>query len=150
VHTAREYGMPSIIINIYKRKQRLTSEGHLPFEKTFGPEYSEFLTKDHLSEGYKRWVKKYGIVRPSLPLSPYIQIQLTTLSQNVWLSTTLLSSTWDDSKQLWTCTVLHNGSYQTLTASHLVFAMGAGGQEPKMPAYPGRVLRYLPILLRCC
>jgi hypothetical protein len=35
---------------------------HLPFERTFGPEYQEWLTKDDLAEGYQRWVAKYDIV----------------------------------------------------------------------------------------
>jgi hypothetical protein len=34
----------------------------LPFERTFGPKYPEWLTKDDLAEGYKEWASKYDIV----------------------------------------------------------------------------------------
>lgn len=37
---------------------------HLPFDKTFGPEYREFLTKDDLAKGYQGWTDKYDIVSP--------------------------------------------------------------------------------------
>jgi hypothetical protein len=40
----------------------MTHVAHLPFERTFGPEYPELLKKQDLANGYQKWVKKYGIV----------------------------------------------------------------------------------------
>jgi hypothetical protein len=42
---------------------------HLPFERTFGPEHPEYLTKDILAQGYKDWVDRYEIVRNQLNMS---------------------------------------------------------------------------------
>jgi hypothetical protein len=38
-------------------------KAHLPFERTFGPECTEYLPKDIIAQGYQNWVKKYNIVR---------------------------------------------------------------------------------------
>lgn len=43
LHTTREYA-------------------HLPYDRTFNPEYQEYLTKYDLARGYKAWVAKFGIV----------------------------------------------------------------------------------------
>jgi hypothetical protein len=43
LHTTREYA-------------------HLPYDRTFTPEYQEYLTKYDLARGYKSWVAKFGIV----------------------------------------------------------------------------------------
>jgi Pyridine nucleotide-disulphide oxidoreductase len=99
LHTAREYA-------------------HLPFERTFGPEYPEFLTKNHLAAGYRKYVEKFGI--------------------NIWCSTELSSSSWNEQSQTWTCSLRREGQEQRITAHHLIFAIGAGSQFPKMPEYPNR------------
>jgi hypothetical protein len=52
LHTTREYS-------------------HLPFERTFTPEYNEYLTKYELARGFQAWVTKFGIVRKSLPASTF-------------------------------------------------------------------------------
>ena len=40
----------------------LTRSAHLPFDRTFGPEYGEYLCKNSLAEGHRKWAAKYGIV----------------------------------------------------------------------------------------
>ncbi|PMD38029.1 putative flavin-containing monooxygenase [Hyaloscypha variabilis F] len=100
LHTSREYS-------------------HLPFERTFGPEYQEWLTKDDLAEGYQRWVAKYDI--------------------NIWTGTTVVSGSWDSSNKKWTLRTKRDGKdEQSITGSFIVVAGGAGGQVPKMPEYPNR------------
>ena len=38
-------------------------EAHLPFDRTFPEDaYPEYLTKDMLAAGYKKWAQTYGIV----------------------------------------------------------------------------------------
>lgn len=44
------------------RKSSLTSQAHLPFERTFTPQYQEFLSKDDLAEGYQTWASRFDIV----------------------------------------------------------------------------------------
>ncbi|KAL1970059.1 hypothetical protein VTN77DRAFT_6464 [Rasamsonia byssochlamydoides] len=103
LHTTREYA-------------------HLPFDRTFTPDYPEWLTKNDLARGYKKWVTKYGI--------------------NVWLSTNLESGIWDESRKRW---ILQLGNrhadgdgLQSISCSHVVMAVGGGCQVPIMPVYPGQ------------
>ncbi|KAL6822016.1 hypothetical protein J3E69DRAFT_357103 [Trichoderma sp. SZMC 28015] len=99
LHTVREYS-------------------HLPFDRTFGPELGEYLGKDQLATGHKRWADKYGI--------------------NIWLSTTLVSGSWDKDQRLYTLTIKKNGIISKITAKHVVFATGAGSQVPLIPEWPDK------------
>ncbi|OAL23978.1 hypothetical protein AYO22_06002 [Fonsecaea multimorphosa] len=90
---------------------------HLPFERTFDETYPLYLTKFDLARGYQQWVSKYGI--------------------NIWLSTKMHSGSWDAAKSKWRIKLLRNGTEVEITASHIIFAVGAGGQVPSMPRYPG-------------
>lgn len=50
----------------YIRRKRIylhNKPGHLPFERTFGPDLPQYLSKDVLAKGYKEWVEKFDIVR---------------------------------------------------------------------------------------
>ncbi|KAL6793224.1 hypothetical protein J3E68DRAFT_438073 [Trichoderma sp. SZMC 28012] len=96
LHTVREYS-------------------HLPFDRTFGPELGEYLGKDQLAAGHKRWADKYGI--------------------NIWLSTMLVSGSWDKDQHLYTLTIKKNGIISKITAKHVVFATGAGSQVPLIPEW---------------
>jgi hypothetical protein len=35
---------------------------HLPFDRTFGPEYGEYVGKTAMGEGHRKWAEKYGVV----------------------------------------------------------------------------------------
>ncbi|KAL6362256.1 hypothetical protein LRP88_04334 [Fusarium phalaenopsidis] len=94
LHTVREYS-------------------HLPFDRTFGPEYSDYLGKDELAKGHRQWAEKYGI--------------------NVWLSTTVGSGHWDETAKLYTLNITKQGQHVQITARHVVMATGAGSQSPVMP-----------------
>jgi thioredoxin reductase len=93
---------------------------HLPFDRTFPLPYQEFLTKYDLAKGYNDWVHKFGIER------------------NIWFTTVLHTGSWDESEKLWTLRINHTGSEETITCRHVIMAVGAGGQDPIMPTYPGR------------
>ncbi|KAL3481715.1 flavin-containing monooxygenase [Aspergillus californicus] len=105
LHTVREYA-------------------HLPFERTFGDDYQEFLTKDDLADGYAQWTKKYGI--------------------NVWLETSLKLGTWDAQNKKWTLRIerkipgKETMSIEVLTCSFVIMCVGAGGQVPVLPTLAGR------------
>ncbi|OAP55015.1 hypothetical protein AYL99_10715 [Fonsecaea erecta] len=92
---------------------------HLPFERTFDETYPLYLTKFDLARGYQQWASKYGI--------------------NIWLSTKMHSGSWDAAQNRWKIKLLRNGGGEEVevTASHIIFAVGAGGQVPSMPRYPG-------------
>lgn len=92
---------------------------HLPFDRTFPLPYQEFLTKYDLARGYKDWVQKFGI------------------EQNIWFKTVLNKGTWDERDNLWSLNINRAGHEETITCRHVVMAIGAGGQEPIMPIYPG-------------
>ncbi|KAK5048976.1 hypothetical protein LTR84_005398 [Exophiala bonariae] len=92
---------------------------HLPFDRTFPLPYQEFLTKYDLAKGYKEWVAKFGI------------------EQNIWFKTVLNTGTWDEHRNLWTLSLNHAGHEETIICRHVVMAIGAGGQDPIMPTYPG-------------
>ncbi|GLA24772.1 flavin-containing monooxygenase [Aspergillus phoenicis ATCC 13157] len=96
----------------------------LPFDRTFTEEYPEFMNREDLARGYQAWAERYCI--------------------NISFSTELASGTWDDNQRKWT---LHLRQKQgermttrTVTCSHVVMAIGAGGQEPVRPSYPGEDL----------
>lgn len=87
---------------------------HLPFEKTFeGSEYPYFLRGIDLAKAYKDYVNRYKI--------------------NVRLSTTVESVDWVDHSGSWIIHALQHGKPYELKARHIVFATGAGGQQPKFP-----------------
>lgn len=104
IHTIREYA-------------------HLPFERTFGPEYTEFLGKDDLAAAYKSWCRRYNI--------------------RVSLSTVLESGSWDSGSNEWTLNLRHadgsDSELVSLKSGFVVMAVGAGGQVPVLPDLPGRV-----------
>lgn len=93
---------------------------HLPFDRTFPLPYQEFLTKYDLAKGYKDWIYKFGI------------------EQHIWFETVLHNGTWDENEKLWALRINHSGSEETIKSRHVIMAVGAGGQDPIMPTYPGR------------
>ncbi|KAF2405184.1 FAD/NAD(P)-binding domain-containing protein [Trichodelitschia bisporula] len=92
--------------------------GQLPFARMWGPEYPYHLGINDLKEGYQKFVKMYGL--------------------DVWLSTTLVKSTWDAKERTWTLKIAHLGLEMTIKTRHIVLAIGGGGQEPRMPTLQDR------------
>lgn len=113
---------------------------HLPFCRTFGPDDPYFLSAEDLAMGYQRWVDRYG------------------LADRIMHGSVVERATWDDRKKIWSVTIVrpqkqqsspnsssvdshspsHNGQLgetARVTARHLVFATGPGGQVPRMPAF---------------
>ncbi|PCG95286.1 Hypothetical protein PENO1_025280 [Penicillium occitanis (nom. inval.)] len=107
LHTARKYS-------------------HLPFDRTFGPSYPEYLGKEDLAEGPRAWAAKYGI--------------------KIWLLTTVHSGYWDNQTQTYTLNIRRADIESQVTAKHVVMATGAGSQTPVMPVFPNRE-RYRGLVL---
>ncbi|KAF9739537.1 hypothetical protein PMIN06_007005 [Paraphaeosphaeria minitans] len=92
---------------------------HLPYIP-FPPHWPIFTPKDKLADWFESYVKH--------------------LELNVWTSTKLTSSSWDEGKKQWTVTVerkLPNGSVETRTfhPNHIIQATGHSGKKnfPKLP-----------------
>lgn len=92
---------------------------HLPFERTFTPEYQEYLTKDDVAKGFAGWFEKYDI--------------------NAWLSTTLESGRWDPQRAQYELTVKRAGRTVRVTCRHVVMATGGYGTKMLYPQYENRV-----------
>ncbi|KAM5346055.1 hypothetical protein ACJ41O_009060 [Fusarium nematophilum] len=90
---------------------------HLPFEYTFaGDEYPYFLRGTDLAKGYRDYVSRYGI--------------------DVRLSTVVESVAWVTNSKSWKVHAVQHGKRWDIKAKHIVFATGAGGQQPKFPSVP--------------
>ncbi|KAJ5174146.1 uncharacterized protein N7482_000023 [Penicillium canariense] len=96
----------------------MSSKAHLPFERTFPASYNEYLTKNDLARGYQEWVAKYDV--------------------NVWLSTKLEKGKWIADREIWELEITKQGEPKSISASYIVFAVGAGSQVPVMPTYENR------------
>ena len=91
--------------------------GQMPFERTWGPDYGYFLSGKDLAEGFQKFAKNYDL--------------------DIRLSTTVNRARFDDKSKTWTVGLsAKDGSETTITARHLILAMGAGGQVPKVPYIP--------------
>lgn len=105
------------------RLHTIREYAHLPFERTFGPEYPEFLGKDDLAAAYRNWYRRYKI--------------------RVSLGTILESGSWDSESSQWTLNLRKadesDGGVVSVKSRFVVMAVGAGGQVPVLPNLPGRV-----------
>ncbi|PYI00380.1 flavin-containing monooxygenase [Aspergillus sclerotiicarbonarius CBS 121057] len=93
----------------------------LPFGPTFTDEYPDLMNRQELARGYQDWAERYSI--------------------NISFSTELVSGTWDEDHRKWTLQLRQQQGEQittrSITCSHVVMAVGAGGHEPVRPTYPG-------------
>ncbi|KAM0543148.1 hypothetical protein ACHAPJ_012490 [Fusarium lateritium] len=91
---------------------------HLPFERTFTPNYQEYLTKNDVAKGFADWADKYDI--------------------NFFPSTTLITGTWIAEQGLYELTLDRNGHEVTVTCRHVVMANGGYGTKMHYPQYKDR------------
>ncbi|KAG4436068.1 hypothetical protein IFR05_008458 [Cadophora sp. M221] len=92
---------------------------------------------------------------PSWPVAPkdkmadFLAYYETALDLNLWNSTQLVDSSWDEIKKEWTVVLERNQdgkiSRRTLHPHHLIQATGLNG-EPRMPSIPGMSTFTGPIL----
>ncbi|KAF2091048.1 FAD/NAD(P)-binding domain-containing protein [Saccharata proteae CBS 121410] len=91
---------------------------HMPFSRNYLKDEPEFLASKDIVRGYARYVDWYGV--------------------NIWLSTTVEKADWNEEDSIWTVRMNRHGQKRTISGNHLIFAIGAGGQVPYTPDYPGR------------
>ncbi|KAF2844808.1 FAD/NAD(P)-binding domain-containing protein [Plenodomus tracheiphilus IPT5] len=94
---------------------------------------------DHLP--YIPFPPHWPIFTPKDKLAEFFEAYVSLLELNVWTSTDLKSTTWDNSKQQWTVHLERrktDGSTEsrTLHPKHIVQATGHSG-KPNMPEIPG-------------
>lgn len=92
--------------------------GQMPFGRVWGPEYPYHLKTPDLTNGYKRYVKDNDL--------------------NMMLSTNVEKAWFDELNKVWTLQLQTAGNVIYMRSRHVVMALGAGGQIPKMPHFPNR------------
>jgi cation diffusion facilitator CzcD-associated flavoprotein CzcO len=84
----------------------------------FPPTWSFFTAKDKLGD----WFEAYASI----------------MELNVWNSTSILKSTYDEASHTWSVDVKRgDGTMRTLKPRHVVFCTGHAG-EPRIPSFPGQ------------
>ncbi|KAI0158361.1 FAD/NAD(P)-binding domain-containing protein [Xylariaceae sp. FL1272] len=90
-----------------------THMAYLPFPQN----WPQFTPKDKLGD----WFEAYASI----------------MELNVWTKTTLTSSTFDETKSVWTVDLVRDGEKRTITPRHIILATGHAG-EPRVPTFPGQ------------
>lgn len=91
----------------------------LPGDKTFHDDNLPYLLgSKELAQGFQRYASDFGL--------------------DVRTSTTVDSAQWDEASKVWTVHAKQNGKSWSIQGRHLVFAIGAVGQFPKVPDIPNR------------
>jgi cation diffusion facilitator CzcD-associated flavoprotein CzcO len=90
---------------------------HMPY-LPFPPNWSFFTAKDKLGD----WFEAYASI----------------MELNIWNSTTITKSAYDDASHIWTVDVKRgDGDERILKPRHVIFCTGHSG-EPKIPSFPGQ------------
>ncbi len=90
---------------------------------------------DHLP--YLSFPESWPIYTAKDKLADWFEFYASSMELNVWTSTELLSSVYDDATSKWTVRVRTGGVERELRPSHVILATGAAG-EPNIPDIPGR------------
>ncbi|KAK2604340.1 hypothetical protein N8I77_007281 [Diaporthe amygdali] len=91
----------------------------LPGDKTFHDDGLPYLLgSKELAEGFQRYANEFDL--------------------DVRVSTTVESAKWNEGTKVWTVEAKQNGRDWSIQGRHLVFAIGAVGQFPKIPQIPNR------------
>ncbi|OKL55661.1 hypothetical protein UA08_08967 [Talaromyces atroroseus] len=107
----------------------IRESSHLPFERTFTPDYPQWLSKDDIADAFQAWSKKYG------------------LTPHIWLSTTLESGSWNEVTSKWTLHLqrkyhsdsgVQRSEFITVMSSHVVLAIGVNCHVPLRPDYANK------------
>ncbi|KAF2185908.1 FAD/NAD(P)-binding domain-containing protein [Zopfia rhizophila CBS 207.26] len=94
----------------------------LPFNFIPPKDTPYYMSMQDLGKYYKSFVKKYQ------------------LEENLWLSTTIESATWNDMTRSWKVGLKRHGEHVEIEARHILFCTGMTGRVPKMPEYANQEL----------
>lgn len=72
-------------------------------------------------------------------LGDWLESYATALDLNVWLSSSITNTSFNQETRTWQVTISRGERMRTMTVKHLVFATGYGGGFPNMPDVPGKV-----------
>ncbi|KAJ7168902.1 hypothetical protein C8R46DRAFT_1163015 [Mycena filopes] len=89
---------------------------------------------DHMP--YLPFPSTWPVYTPALKLGNWLENYAESMELEVWTSSTVLSARPNTSSG-WDVVVAHAGKERTFQVKHLIFAMGIGAGEGKLPSYPG-------------
>ncbi|KAA1476329.1 FAD/NAD(P)-binding domain-containing protein [Dentipellis sp. KUC8613] len=91
---------------------------------------------DHMP--YLPFPPTWPVYAPAPKLADWLESYAHSLELDVWLSTTVVSTSQDPTTHKWSITLRReDGSERKIVVNHLVFALGIGGGLLKMPTVPG-------------
>lgn len=103
--------------------------------------YRTLVTHDPVQYSHMAYMPfpcTWPLFTPKDKLGDWFEAYATLLEINVWLQSTIASSSYSDSTHTWTITIKReNGQTRTLHPRHIVFCTGHSG-EPKIPNFPGQ------------
>jgi cation diffusion facilitator CzcD-associated flavoprotein CzcO len=103
--------------------------------------YRTLVTHDpvqytHMS--YLPFPSNWPLFTPKDKLADWFEAYASLMELNVWMSTTIQKSTYDDATKSWTVIVKRgDGTERTLKPKHVIFCTGHAG-EPKIPTFKGQ------------
>jgi len=89
---------------------------------------------DHMP--YMKFPEFWPKFTPKDKLANWFEFYADSLELNVWMSTTVTSSSYDEGKGIWTITVARDNETRELHPRHVIVATGHSG-VPKIPQFPG-------------
>ncbi|KAL8292478.1 hypothetical protein RQP46_001090 [Phenoliferia psychrophenolica] len=90
---------------------------------------------DHMP--YIPFPASWPVYTPAGKLADWHESYAHSLELNIWNSTEVISTVFDDKAKIWTVVVDHNGERRTLKPTFVVWAAGIGGGSVIMPDIPG-------------
>ncbi|KAF5368487.1 hypothetical protein D9758_002393 [Tetrapyrgos nigripes] len=87
---------------------------------------------------YMNFPSTWPMFSPCIKLGNFLESYAELLELNVWTSALLQKADYDDSTKIWQVTVKHGDQERKLSVRHLIFAVGFGGGQPKMPVIPNQ------------
>ncbi|KAH7889079.1 hypothetical protein F5I97DRAFT_1803036 [Phlebopus sp. FC_14] len=86
---------------------------------------------------YMQFPPTWPVNCPAGKLADWLESYAKHLELNVWTSSNITKTVWDDEAKVWTVGISREGDIRVLQTKHLVFATGIGG-HPKIPDIPGK------------
>ncbi|KAG2073996.1 FAD/NAD(P)-binding domain-containing protein [Suillus decipiens] len=87
---------------------------------------------------YLKFPSTWPVYIPAPKLADWLEAYASFLELDIWSSSTITKTSWNDSTKIWTVEVNRGGKgTRILTVKHLVFATGSAGR-PRVPDVPGK------------
>jgi cation diffusion facilitator CzcD-associated flavoprotein CzcO len=104
--------------------------------------YRTLVTHDPVTYAHMAYLpfpSNWPLYTPKDKLGDFFEAYASLMELNVWLSTSVTSSTYSPTTKTWTVSLTNSvdGKVKTLHPSHLILCTGHSG-EPKIPTFPGQ------------